>query len=290
MRVQKFLTPARVESLNLNLTDLIELNNLLTKFQPDSIIHLAAQAGVRLPVGQWNKYVESNLIGFTNILQAAVQQEIPNFLYASSSSIYGNFASIPYKEAETSLKPSSYYGATKLFNEQATETIIKKSNTRARGLRLFTVYGPWGRPDMAYFRMIANIISGSKFSFFGDGSIERDFTYIEDVVSMIEKLNFELATKEFGYNDVVNIGGGRPLSMNFLADYLADYSGIELRANKLARNADDALRTMADPTRLIQLIGEKPETKLEEGIKKTIEWASSNQIKPLLKSWVDSSL
>jgi hypothetical protein len=153
-------------------------------------------------------------LGFVNTISETTLHEVPTFLYASSSSVYGDFSKIPYKEDEVNLLPNSFYGATKLCNEIIAPTIIKNSSTVARGVRLFTVYGPWGRPDMAYFRICASAVSDVSFTLFGDGKIERDFTYIDDVVNCCINLSNELANRNMGYSDIVNIGGGKPISMN----------------------------------------------------------------------------
>ena len=290
LRVKEFLKPLDVSCTSGDLIDFELTKSLVKEFKPNSIIHLGAQAGVRLPLDKIDRYVESNLIGFTNITRIAVEEGIPNLLYASSSSVYGDSARIPYSESEKKLSPSSYYGATKLFNELAMPSLIRGSNTRARGLRFFTVYGPWGRPDMAYFRMIANILSGVKFEFFGDGQIERDFTYIDDVSSIVSALHDQMEKCLPGKSDVVNVGGGSPMSMNQLADLLANLTGKELRSTSLPGRADDVMRTMADPTFLLSLINLKPETRLESGISKTIQWASHSNHISSLKNWVESSL
>ena len=218
LRVIELLNPFNVKILNLDICDKPNIDKLIKSTKPNVIINLAAQAGVRLSVSESNKYVDSNLVGFSNILISTIENKVPIFLYASSSSVYGDLAKIPYKEVENNLRPNSFYGSTKLANELLTPTLIKNSATKARGLRFFTVYGPWGRPDMAYFRMIANVISGTSFNFFGDGSIERDFTYIDDVVNSVISLMSEMDARKPGYSDVVNLGGGRPLSLNYLLD------------------------------------------------------------------------
>ena len=173
-RVKDLLEPLDLDVINLDITDEVKFDNLVSKSKPDVVINLAAQAGVRLPLKETDKYVHNNLVGFSNVLRSTVKNKVPHFLYASSSSIYGDKDAIPYIESEQNLHPTSFYGATKLANELLTPTLIQNSSTAARGLRFFTVYGPWGRPDMAYFRMIANVISGAEFNFFGDGSVERD--------------------------------------------------------------------------------------------------------------------
>ena len=164
-RVKELLEPLNVDVINLDITDSLKFDDLVSKSKPNVVINLAAQAGVRLPLNETDKYVNNNLVGFSNVLRSTVNNKVPFFLYASSSSVYGDKAAIPYIEIEQNLHPTSFYGATKLANELLTPTLIQNSSTAARGLRFFTVYGPWGRPDMAYFRMIANVISGAEFNF-----------------------------------------------------------------------------------------------------------------------------
>ena len=288
LRVENLLTPLQLKVLSVDISDKNVIDELITSSKPQVVINLAAQAGVRLPTDQIHKYVNSNLVGFSNVLQSTVSNKIPYFLYASSSSVYGDQAAIPYTESEQKLHPNSFYGATKLANELLTPTLIKNSSTIARGLRFFTVYGPWGRPDMAYFRMIANVVSGSEFNFFGDGSVERDFTYIDDAVNSVIELSKELEKKKPGYSDVVNLGGGRPLSMNYLLENINKISKAEVRFNRQSSNANDAKKTMSDSKYIQSLIGSKPETKLEDGIKKTYQWALQSDISAQLNNWVKS--
>lgn len=287
-RVKVLLEPLNVDVINLDITDDLKFDNLVSKSKPDVVINLAAQAGVRLPVNETDKYVNSNLVGFSNVLRSTVNNKVPYFLYASSSSVYGDKAAIPYIESEQNLHPTSFYGATKLANELLTPTLIQNSSTAARGLRFFTVYGPWGRPDMAYFRMIANVISGSEFNFFGDGSVERDFTFIDDAVNSVMALSTELQKRKPGYSDVVNLGGGRPLSMNYLLQTVSSISNNEVKFNRLNSNTNDAKKTMSDSKYIESLIGSKPSTKLEDGVAKTIEWAMRKDVSSNLNNWVKS--
>ena len=287
-RVKELLEPLNVDVIDLDITDNLKFDNLVSKSKPDVVINLAAQAGVRLPVNETDKYVNSNLVGFSNVLRSTVNNKVPFFLYASSSSVYGDKAAIPYIESEQNLHPTSFYGATKLANELLTPTLIQNSSTAARGLRFFTVYGPWGRPDMAYFRMIANVISGAEFNFFGDGSVERDFTFIDDAVNSVIALSTELQKRKSGYSDVVNLGGGRPLSMNYLLETISAISKNEVKFNRLNSNSNDAKKTMSDSKYIESLIGSKPSTKLEDGIAKTIEWAIRKDISSNLNNWVKS--
>jgi UDP-glucuronate 4-epimerase len=288
LRVEKLLTPLQLKVLSVDISDKNAIDELIVSSKPEVVINLAAQAGVRLPTDQIHKYVNSNLVGFSNVLQSTVSNKIPYFLYASSSSVYGDQAAIPYTESEQKLHPNSFYGATKLANELLTPTLIKNSSTIARGLRFFTVYGPWGRPDMAYFRMIANVVSGSEFNFFGDGSVERDFTYIDDAVNSVIELSKELDKRKPGYSDVVNLGGGRPLSMNYLLENINKISKAEVKFNRQSSNSNDAKKTMSDSSYIQSLIGSKPETKLEDGINKTYQWALQSDISAQLNNWVKS--
>ena len=287
-RIKEFLSASNIESVNIDVSKSTEVDNLVRESKPDVVIHLAAQAGVRLPVQESDKYVTSNLVGFSNILRSTVVNKVPHFLYASSSSVYGDLASIPYVETEQNLHPNSFYGATKLANELLTPTIVQNSSTAARGLRFFTVYGPWGRPDMAYFRMIANVISGADFNFFGDGSVERDFTFIDDAVNSVLLLIEQLQKQKPSFSDVVNLGGGRPLSMNYLLETVGKLSSKEVAYTRQSHNQNDSKKTMSNSTYIQSLIGSKPSTKLEDGIAKTIEWAKRADISPNLNSWVNS--
>jgi UDP-glucuronate 4-epimerase len=287
-RVKELLEPLKIDVVDLDIVNDAKFDDLVIKSKPDVVINLAAQAGVRLPLKETDKYVNSNLVGFSNVLRSTVNNKVPYFLYASSSSVYGDKAVIPYIESEQNLHPNSFYGATKLANELLTPTLIQNSSTAARGLRFFTVYGPWGRPDMAYFRMIANVISGAEFNFFGDGSIERDFTFIDDAVNSVMALTTELQKRKPGYSDVVNLGGGRPLSMNYLLQTVSSISKNEVKFNRLNSNSNDAKKTMSDSKYIESLIGSKPNTKLEDGIAKTIEWAMREDISSNLNNWVKS--
>ena len=287
-RVKELLEPLDINVVNLDIVDDATFDNLVSKSKPDVVINLAAQAGVRLPLKETHKYVDNNLVGFSNVLRSTVDNKVPYFLYASSSSVYGDKAAIPYIESEQNLQPTSFYGATKLANELLTSTLIRNSSTAARGLRFFTVYGPWGRPDMAYFRMIANVISGAEFNFFGDGSVERDFTFVEDAVNSVMALSTELQKRKSGYSDVVNLGGGRPLSMNYLLETVSSLSKNVVKFNRFNSNANDAKKTMSDSKYIESLIGTKPSTKLEDGIVKTIEWALRKDISSNLNKWVKS--
>lgn len=290
IRVQKLLAPSGVEIRELDITNNIALKKLLEEIQPTSIYHLAAQAGVRLPLNQVKNYVDSNLVGFSNVLTNAVEQEIPNLLYASSSSVYGNSKNLPYNENDLTIRPISFYGATKLSNELIVPTIVRGSSTRARGLRFFTVYGSWGRPDMAYFRLINSALNDANFDLFGDGKVTRDFTYIDDVIFTIQQLALELSQRAPTFSDVVNVGGGNPASMDEMIDIISTYVGVKLKINKVGMHHNDVESTNADPSYLQSLIGVSPKTQLLEGLSNVIEWGRMNGVRESLPIWIKSSI
>lgn len=289
LRLKNLLRPREIQIARLDLTDLVHTQELVADIKPDFIIHLAAQPGVRTPLGNSFQYIQNNLSAYGNILQTAVELEIPNFIYASSSSVYGNSTQIPYSESDLTVRPISIYGATKLANEILTTPYVLGSKTRARGLRFFTVYGPWGRPDMAYFRIINSILNKGKFNKFGDGNVKRDFTYIDDITHGIEKLAIKLSSKENGYSDVVNIGGGKPHSLNDLIDTTSELLGSELTISMLGKNPNDTAFTCADVTKFQEITGTTPKVSLEEGISETIKWATRQDIYPHLQKWVEST-
>ena len=283
------LNPAHVQFTNLNLVEKSTLRNFLDKNNFDSVVHLAAQPGVRTPLNRSNEYIENNIQAFTNVLQLVTELGIPNFLYASSSSVYGNSKEIPYSESSEDMHPVSIYGATKRANEILAPTYVRGSSTRARGLRFFTVYGPWGRPDMDYFRLINSGINKTEFTRFGDGHVKRDFTYISDITQQISGLHKELQSHEEGYSDIVNIGGGNPHSLNDLIESVNSKLGSDIHVLTSDMNPNDTLYTCADVSLQNSLTGFVPKVSLSEGIKETIEWASSGDISLNLDRWVKST-
>ena len=157
-------------------------------------------------------------------------------------------------------------------------------------MRFFTVYGPWGRPDMAYFRLIDSFLNGSEFKKFGDGEIKRDFTYIEDISAAVERLSSELGSHPEGYSDIVNIGGGQPHSLNDLISIISEQLDSPPTFTKSDSNPNDTKFTSADSTKILNLTGVKPEVDLELGVEETIKWASQSGIRENLFSWVNSTV
>jgi len=283
-RVSNFKTSNAV-FLEMDLADRENCKEVIAKFRPTHVIHLAAQAGIRLPIEENGRYVKENLLSFVNIASECISSEVKNFLYASSSSVYGDSSKIPFSESESSLKPVSFYGLTKLFNEMAIANLAPTGVTKFRGMRFFTVYGPWGRPDMAYFKLISKGLLGAEFKLNGDGSVKRDFTYVDDVITSILRLTLELENREEGFQDVVNIGGGKPVSMLDLISTIEDNIGTKLNIKFGEPDKSDLKVTNASTEYQFKLIGNVPETSLAEGVSKTINWAKSPLVAESLLNW-----
>lgn len=289
MRFKNLVSGTGSRLVKMDLIEIDRLREILGKNNFDSVIHLAAQPGVRTPLTLSNQYIQNNITAFTNVLQLVTELEIPNFLYASSSSVYGNSRHLPYSEDSNDINPVSIYGATKRTNEILVPTYIRGSKTRARGLRFFTVYGPWGRPDMAYFRLINSGINQTEFTRFGDGNVKRDFTYISDITTQISALHSELRGRPQGYFDIVNIGGGNPYSLNELVESVNSLLGSKIQISNSEVNPNDTLYTCADVSKQKSLTGFVPEVSLDMGVRETVKWAKNDSVKTQLDSWVRST-
>ena len=288
MRKKNLLSGDGIKLLDLDLTNRSKVEKLFKEHDFDIVIHLAAQAGVRISEHSNYRYVEDNLVGFQNVMQATDDSGIRSFLYASSSSVYGNSLNAPYSENEENLKPISFYGMTKLMNEMMASLSTGSRNTNKRAMRFFTVYGPWGRPDMAYLRLIHSAMSGKKFHLLGDGSAIRDFTFVDDVVFGIYKLALELHSKSEYTSDIVNIGKGKPDSMMEMIKLVSGYVGKPIDLEHHPHNPYDVQATHADVSKLFKITNFKPEVTLSEGISKTVEWATTQITQNQLESWVSS--
>ena len=289
-RLNFFKISKDTEFLQSDISDYNKVSEVITYFKPEYILNLAAQAGVRLSLTNSDSYISVNVRGFQNIIRASVENKVKGIVYASSSSVYGDASPTPYREDSTLLRPKSLYGVTKLSNELFAEIQSKSSDLRFRGLRYFTVYGPWGRPDMAYFRIAAAALGQGKFTLFGDGTIKRDFTYIDDVVENTIALFRDLTKKGERFNDIVNIGGSRPLEMNYLIDLISKKGDHHLDIARVEESKLDSQITMADNSYLKSILGELKFTDLEEGIENLMKWASQENIKPNLTNWIKSTV
>ena len=271
---------------NLNLANRLEVKNLFDKFRPEYVIHLGAQAGVRLPISDYSKYVESNINGFFNVASCSLENNAAGFLYASSSSVYGDVMSEVLCENNTKLNPSSFYGSTKLCNEIMAKSLFNKTLTHSIGLRFFTVYGEYGRPDMAYFKIITNLLRSTTFNVYGDGSAIRDFTYIDDVTEAISRLVNLCEFSNKPIHEIVNIGGGNPVSLNSMISIIEENFGKQLNKKFGSVIQGDMKKTTACTDKLDGMIGWHPQTKLQDGLSRFIKWATLPNISnKIINEW-----
>lgn len=268
-----------------DLKDKKDIDAIFEKHKPEYVINLAAQAGVRYSITNPYAYVDSNLIGFVNILEACRNYPVKHLLYASSSSVYGGNTTIPFSTNHQVDHPVSLYAATKKANELMAHTYSHLYGIPTTGLRFFTVYGPWGRPDMAYFSFTKDIIKGNSIKVFNHGKMERDFTYIDDIVEGIVKLlplapeanpdwneqDGDLSSSTAPYK-IYNIGNNSPVQLEKFISVIEDKLGIKANKIYMDMQPGDVLKTYADVSDLENAIGFKPSTSIEEGIGKFVEW------------------
>jgi len=274
--------------LRKDVANLDEVEEIFSKNSFNTVIHLAAQAGIRIPLSSSSAYVDANLVGFSNIATTAAVHKVPNVIYASSSSVYGDTTPSPYKESHHPLHPLSFYGATKLSNEILAETISRNSETNLTGLRFFTAYGPYGRPDMAYFRIATSLIHNKKFFLFGDGTVRRDFTFIEDIVTAICKIRDFRNLGNGERHEIYNVGGGSPHSILEMIDKFESLTHLKLNLEVAPPVLADVQMTLADTTKLQADTGFIPQITLDDGISKFLSWSQSPGIDSRLLEWVSS--
>ncbi|WP_287829141.1 GDP-mannose 4,6-dehydratase [Bacteroides sp.] len=258
------------------LLDLEDKDNLPRIFEEerfDRVINLAAQAGVRYSITNPFSYIDSNLVGFANILECCRHNHIEHFIYASSSSVYGENKKVPFSEDDRVDNPVSLYAATKKANELMASTYAHLYKLPATGLRFFTVYGPWGRPDMAPMIFTEAIIQGKTINIFNNGDMLRDFTYIDDIVEGIVKLldNIPLS-KDIRPHEIYNIGCSNPIRLMDFIETLEKKIGLTSKKKFLPMQKGDVYQTYADVKKIEKEIGYKPSISLEEGISRFIDW------------------
>jgi UDP-glucuronate 4-epimerase len=283
------LPKSSIQIEEIDISNKLSIRSLINKHKPETVIHLAAQPGVRLPYNDYDIYLRENVLAFNNLISVSVEQDISTFIYASSSSVYDDSSGSAFEENSTNLNPKSFYGMTKKWNEEIAQHFSNQFGIRTRGLRFFTVYGPWGRPDMAYFRLMASALGQHEFTLFGDGSVKRDFTYIEDVCFRIHRAAIELKCRPSGFSDVVNIGGQSPHSMVDLIEKIEKITSTRLQYKIGKKNVLDLQVTEADKSYGSSIFGDVPYKSLEEGVKEFYKWASNPKIAPKLKSWIAST-
>lgn len=268
-----------------DLKDKESVDNIFELCKPTHVINLAAQAGVRYSIENPYAYLDSNIIGFMNVLEACRKYPVEHLIYASSSSVYGGNKVVPFSTNHNVDHPVSLYAATKKSNELMAHTYSHLYGIPTTGLRFFTVYGPYGRPDMAYFSFTKNIIAGKPIKVFNHGKMERDFTYIDDVVEGIVKLidKVPAANKEwdersddlstsFAPYKIYNIGNNNPVKLMHFINVLETAIGKEAKKIYMEMQPGDVLRTYADVSELERDINFRPSTSIEVGLQKFVDW------------------
>jgi len=274
--------------MKLDLVDKEGILELFNKFSFTYVIHLAAQAGVRYSLQNPHAYVDSNLVGFVNILEACRHYPVRHFIYASSSSVYGANQKMPFSTSDNVDHPVSLYAATKKANELMAHTYSHLYGIPTTGLRFFTVYGPWGRPDMAYFSFTKNILEGKPIKVFNHGNMRRDFTYIDDIVEGMVRLldkppvsnpNWDRMSPDpsssYAPYKIYNIGNNQPVKLLDFIETLESLIGVKAKMEFLPMQPGDVEATYADIDDLQKAVGFHPSTSIEDGLRKFVEWYRS---------------
>jgi len=250
-----------------NIEDIALIKKIFKENKINKVCHLAAQAGVRYSIENPHSYIQSNLVGFTNVIEETKNAGIKTFVYASSSSIYGESKRIPFSEEEDASKPISLYAATKKANELIAYSYHHLFGLKCTGLRFFTVYGPWGRPDMAIFKFADAISKGKPISVYNHGKMKRDFTYIDDIVAGI------LSALEKSHSfEVLNLGNGKPVTLGYFIRMLEKHLGKKAIKEMLPMQPGDVPMTYADISRSLRKLNYKPKTNVDSGIEEFVRW------------------
>jgi UDP-glucuronate 4-epimerase len=269
----------------IEIADREAMASLFARVQPKRVIHLAAQAGVRYSLENPHAYTDSNITGFLNILEGSRHNDVEHLVYASSSSVYGSNTRQPFSEHQNVDHPVSLYAATKKANELMAHTYAHLFGLSVTGLRFFTVYGPWGRPDMALFKFTRGILAGEPIPVFNSGQMIRDFTYVDDIVEGIVRVTDrpaqsnpewsgdapDPATSSAPYR-VFNIGNNMPILLLDCIAMLEECLGKKAEMEFLPMQPGDVTSTMADVSELERAVGFRPHTPLREGIARFVEW------------------
>ena len=269
----------------IDIADLEAMKQIFLKEKPDIVINLAAQAGVRYSLTNPHAYIEANIQGFMNILECCRHNKIKNLVYASSSSVYGGNKKMPFNEHHNIDHPVSLYAATKKANELMAHTYSHLYRLPTTGLRFFTVYGPWGRPDMALFLFTKAMLNGNAINVFNNGEMIRDFTYVDDIVEGIIRIvdkpatpnnSFDPLTPDPATSDapyrVFNIGNGNPISLMDYIHALEVSLGIKAKINMMPIQPGDVPATSADTNELSKWIDFQPNTPVKIGVQKFVDW------------------
>ncbi|HLF97228.1 MAG TPA: NAD-dependent epimerase [Methylococcaceae bacterium] len=284
-RLARLTGHPRFRFVKMDVADRPGMAELFAREQPQRVVHLAAQAGVRYSLQNPHAYVDSNLVGFVNILEGCRHAPVEHLVYASSSSVYGGNARMPFSEHDAVDHPVSLYAATKKANELMAHTYSHLYRLPATGLRFFTVYGPWGRPDMALFLFTRAILEGRPIDVYNHGRMRRDFTYIDDIVEGVVRVldkpaeadpRFDAANPDPAISNapyrVYNIGNHQPVELLDFIAALESALGMEAKKNFLPLQDGDVPATYADTAELAALTGFAPATPVREGVKRFVEW------------------
>jgi len=267
--------------IRLNLKDKENIYRLFEEENFDAVVNLAAQAGVRYSLQNPHAYIESNIIGFTNILEACRHNHIKHLVYASSSSVYGLNEKMPFSVNDTVDHPISLYAASKKSNELMAHTYSYLYQIPTTGLRFFTVYGPWGRPDMALFLFTKAMVEGKPIDVYNHGNMQRDFTYIDDIVNGIinvlknpakPKTSIHLPSESVAPYKIYNIGNNSPVKLMDFIEAIEDELGVKAEKNLMPIQPGDVEKTWADVSGLMNDFNYKPDTNIRVGVKKFIDW------------------
>jgi UDP-glucuronate 4-epimerase len=268
-----------------SLEDAPAIGRIFDAHGPDRVVNLAAQAGVRYSLENPRAYIDANIVGFLNILESCRAHKVKHLAYASSSSVYGANTRMPFSVHHNVDHPLSLYAASKKANELMAHTYSHLFSIPTTGLRFFTVYGPWGRPDMALFKFTANILAGKPIDVFNGGHHKRDFTYIDDIVEGVYRVTFRIPKPDPAWNPdqpdpsigaapyrVYNIGNSAPVELMHFIRVLEEKLGRKAQLNMLPMQPGDVPSTEADVSDLMRDVGFKPDTSVESGISRFVEW------------------
>jgi len=270
-----------IRFLELDLADGDGMAALFSAERFDQVIHLAAQAGVRYSLENPHVYADSNLIGHLNVLQGCRHNSVQHLVYASSSSVYGMNSKVPFSTSDAVDHPVSLYAATKKANELMSHTYSHLYRVPTTGLRFFTVYGPWGRPDMAPFKFTKALLEGKPIQVFNHGDMQRDFTYIDDIVEGVVRIldvvpepanNTDAPDASTAPYAIYNIGNGSPVALMDFIGAIESATGCEAKCDFQPMQPGDVPRTWADTEALFQATGYRPKVGIEEGVKRFVDW------------------
>jgi UDP-glucuronate 4-epimerase len=284
-RLQRLAGQANFRFVKASLEDRTTLEELFAAEEFDIVVNLAAQAGVRYSLQNPHAYIDSNVVGFLNVLEGCRHHGVKHLVYASSSSVYGANTTLPFSVHHNVDHPISLYAATKKANELMAHTYASLYGLPTTGLRFFTVYGPWGRPDMAYFSFTKNILAGKPIDVYNQGKMQRDFTFIDDVIEGVVRVidsnpqanaawsgaSPDPGTSYAPYR-IYNIGNNRPVELLHFIETLEACLGKSVEKNLLPIQAGDVPATYADVDDLMRDVGFKPATPIAEGIRRFVEW------------------